>query len=344
MPTQRRERILGLIVGEYILTASPVASETIARKYGLGVSPATIRNEMAVLEEEGYITRRHISGGGVPSDKGYRYYVESLMNEEEVPLAERRMVSHLFLRVERELDEWNRLAAALLARMLSSVAIATFPKSAQTRFQHLELVAVRELLALLVLILRGTRLKQQLVAFDQVMSQEELNAVAGRLNTLFDGRGRSEILAIDHQYTSVEEQVRRAVVQQMEREDAQRYGEPCIAGVRYIIGQPEFSSNDRMLGLMDLLQPGRFTAVLPEAVTEQGVQVIIGAENREDVMRDCSVVLARYGIPGEASGALGILGPTRMPYERAVSRVRYVGSLMSELVAQLYGGQQAVGG
>jgi heat-inducible transcriptional repressor len=316
---QRRERILGLIVGEYILTAGPVASETIARKYGLGVSPATVRNEMAVLEEEGYITRRHISGGGVPSDKGYRYYVESFMNEEEVPLAERRMISHLFLLVEREMEEWNRLAAALLARMLSSVAIATFPKSAQTRFQHLELVAVQELLALL--------------------SQEELNAISSRLNTMFDGLGRSEILASDYQYTSVEEQVRRAVVQQMEREDAQRYGEPCIAGVRHIISQPEFSSNDRMLGVMDLLQPGRFAAVLPEAVTEEGVQVIIGAENREDVMRDCSVVLARYGIPGEASGALGVLGPTRMPYERAVSRVRYVGSLMSELVGQLYRGQ-----
>lgn len=339
MQRQRRERILGLIVGEYILTAGPVASETIARKYGLGVSPATVRNEMAVLEEEGYITRRHISGGGVPSDKGYRYYVESFMNEEEVPLAERRMISHLFLLVEREMEEWNRLAAALLARMLSSVAIATFPKSAQTRFQHLELVAVQELLALLVLILRGTRLKQQLIAFDQVMSQEELNAISSRLNTMFDGLGRSEILASDYQYTSVEEQVRRAVVQQMEREDAQRYGEPCIAGVRHIISQPEFSSNDRMLGVMDLLQPGRFAAVLPEAVTEEGVQVIIGAENREDVMRDCSVVLARYGIPGEASGALGVLGPTRMPYERAVSRVRYVGSLMSELVGQLYRGQ-----
>lgn len=339
MRRQRRESILGLIVGEYILTASPVASETIARKHGLGVSPATVRNEMAVLEEEGYITRRHISGGGVPSDKGYRYYVESLMNEEEVPLAERRMMSHLFLLVEQEFEEWNRLAAALLARLLSSVAIATFPKSTQTRFKHLELVAVQDLLALLVLILRGTRLKQQLIAFDHVMSQEELNAISNRLNAQFDGLGRSQILAIDWQYTSVEEQVRKAVVQQMEKENAQRYGEPCIAGVRYIISQPEFSSNDRMLGLMDLLQPGRFAAVLPEAVTEEGVQVIIGSENKEDIMRDCSVVLARYGIPGEASGALGVLGPTRMPYERAVSRVRYVGSLMSELVAQLYGGQ-----
>lgn len=339
MPTQRRERILGLIVSEYIRTATPVASETIARKYGLGVSPATVRNEMAVLEEEGYITRRHISGGGVPSDRGYRYYVESLMNEEAVPPAERRMMSHLFLLVERELEEWNRLAAALLARMLSSVAIATFPKSAETRFQRLELIAVQELLALLVVILRGTRLKQQLIAFDQAMSQVELNAISGRLNALFDGLSRSQILTSDYQYTSVEQQVRRAVVQQMEREDAQRYGEPSIAGVRHIISQPEFSRNDRVLGLMDLLQPGRLAAVLPEVVNEEGVQVIIGSENREDAMRDCSVVLARYGMPGEASGALGVLGPTRMPYERAVSRVRYVGSLMSELVAQLYGRQ-----
>ena len=342
MLTERRENILGLIVGEYILGASPVASETIAHRSGLGVSPATIRNEMAALEEDGYITRRHISGGGVPSDRGYRYYVESLIREEEVPLAERRMISHLFFLVERELEEWNRLAAALLARMLSSVAIVTFPKAPQTRFKHLEMVALQEFLALLILILRETRLKQQLIAFDEMISQDELTVISNKLNAQFNGLTGSEILARSPQLSTREEQVTKAVVQMMEREDAQRYGELCIEGVRHMLSQPEFSSSEKMLGLMDLLEQGRLaSSILPEMVAEDGVQVIIGAENKEDAMRECSVVLARYGIPGEASGALGVVGPTRMPYERAISRVRYMGMLMSDLLVQLYRGQKA---
>ena len=337
MLSERRERILALIINEYVMTAGPVASESIARKCGLGVSPATIRNEMAVLEEEGYIARRHISGGGVPSDKGYRYYVEALMREEEVPLPERTMVSHLFLLVERELDEWNRLAAALLARMLSSVAVVTFPKAVETRFSHLELVTVHELLALLILVLRGARLKQQLVAFDRAVSQDELTAVSNKLNAYFDGSSRSEIVAHGFELSDVEVQVMAGVVQMMEREDAQRYGDLHIEGVRNMLVQPEFSGSDKVLDVVDLLEPGRFaSAILPEKLAEEGVQVIIGAENRANAMRDCSVVLARYGMPGEAGGALGVVGPTRMHYERAVSRVRYMGSLMSELVRQLH--------
>jgi heat-inducible transcriptional repressor len=340
--TERKQNILGLIIGEYILGASPVASETIAHKYGLGVSPATIRHEMAALEEDGYITRRHISGGGVPSDKGYRYYVESLIREEEVPLAERRMISHLFFLVERELEEWNRLAAALLARMLRSVAIVTFPKAPQTRFKHIELVALQEFLSLLILILRETRLKQQLIAFDQMTSQDELNLISNKLNALFNGLTRSQILGRSPHLSWREEQVTRAVVQMMEKEDAHSYGEMCIEGVRNILSQPEFSSGEKMLGLMDLLERGELaSSILPEVVAEDGVQVIIGAENKEDAMRECSMVLARYGIPGEASGALGVVGPTRMPYDRAISRVRYMGFLLSDLIAQLYRGSKA---
>lgn len=338
MLSERRGKVLGLVIGEYTATASPVASEAIARRSGLRVSPATVRNELAALEEEGYIMRRHISGGAVPSDRGYRYYVETLMKEEEVPASERTMVSHLFLLVERELEEWNRLAAALLARMLGSVAVVTFPKAPQTRFQRLELVSVHELLALLVLVLRGARLRQQLLAFDRAVPQSELNATSTKLNAMLDGLTGADITAGGFALSGLEEQVKDNVVQMMEREDAQRYGELHIEGIYNIVRHPEFSSGEKVLRLMDLLETGRFaSSILSGLEAERGVHVIIGAENREDAMHDCSVVLAPYGIPREASGALGIVGPTRMPYDRAISRVRYVGSLMDELVGRLYG-------
>lgn len=338
MLSERKEHILRIIVGEYISLASPVGSEAIARSYGLGVSAATIRNEMARLEEDGYIIRPHISGGGIPSDRGYRYYVESMV-QEEVPLEEQRMLSHLFHQVERELAEWNRLAAALLARMVHNVAIVTSPKAAASRIKHLELVALQESLVLLILLLQQAKLKQQLIAFDEVISQGELGAISRKLSTLFQGSTRSQVLARSEGLSPIEEQVKNAIVQIMAGEDERRYEEPYIEGLRHILTQPEFAHAQNMLCLMEVLESRDMVRdLLPEMLVEGGVRVIIGAENREDAMKECSMVVTRYGVPGEVNGVLGVIGPRRMPYGRAISSVRYMGSLMSDLVAELYTG------
>jgi len=338
MLSERKEHILRIIVGEYISLASPVGSEAIARRCGLGLSAATIRNEMARLEEDGYIIRPHISGGGIPSDRGYRYYVESMV-QEEVPLEEQRMLSHLFHQVERELAEWNRLAAALLARMVHNVAIVTSPKAAASRIKHLELVALQESLALLILLLQQAKLRQQLIAFDEVISQGELGAISRKLSALFQGLTRSQVLARSVGLSPVEEQVKNAVVQIMAGEDERRYEEPYIEGLRHILTQPEFAHAQNMLCLMEVLESKDIVrGLLPEMLVEGGVRVIIGAENREDAMKECSMVVTRYGVPGEVNGVLGVIGPRRMPYGRAISSVRYMGSLMSDLVAELYTG------
>ena len=135
----------------------------------------------------------------------------------------------------------------------------------------------------------------------------------------------------------VEEQVAKSLVHTMEQKDDQKYEEPRIEGLRHMLLQPEFASSGKMLGLMEVMESGKLTrSVLPHTLAEGGVQVIIGAENREDAMRDCSIVVTQYGVPGEVSGALGVLGPTRMQYGRAIATVRYMGSLMSGLVAELH--------
>lgn len=338
MLSERQENILRIIVGEYVFGVSPVASETIARRHGLGVSAATIRNEMARLEEEGYIIRRHVSGGAVPSDKGYRYYVETLAKESEIPMEERLMISHLFHQVEREQEQWTRLGAALLARMVRNIAIVTAAKAAESRLKRLELVAVQDSLALLILLLRETRIKQQLITFGEAIYQEELTFVSNRLNAAFGGLTRSQILARKLELSPVEQAITKVVVHMMEDEDEQRYDEPQIEGLRHLFSQPEFSSSERMISLIEMLESGRLArSILPEVVVAEGVQVIIGSENREGAMRECSMVVTQYGIPGELSGALAVLGPTRMHYGQAISAVRYMGSLMSELVAELCG-------
>jgi heat-inducible transcriptional repressor len=340
MLAKRTGNILDIIVGEYISMARPVGSEAIVERHGLGVSSATVRNEMARLEEEGYIVRPHISGGAIPSDRGYRHYVESVIRKaEEVPIDEQLMLSHLFHQVEQELSEWTHLAASLLARMVCSVAIVTSPKALSCRIKHLELVSLQESLALLILLLQEARLKQQLVAFDEVVSQGELSAISIKLSTLFQGLTVAQILAQDEVLSPIEQHIKNAVVQVMAEEDRLRYEEPYVEGLRHILAQPEFTQTQSMLRLVEMLESRDMVrSLLSEMVVDGGVRIVIGAENREDAMKGYSMVVTQYGVPGEVNGALGVIGPTRMPYGRAISSVRYVGSLLSELVSELYVG------
>lgn len=334
----RTARVLGIIVGEYVATALPVASENIAHKYGLAVSPATIRNDMARLEEEGYISRPHTSAGAVPSDKGYRYYVEALAPEEELPLQERLLIRHQLHRVEREMEEWVRLAGAILAGLARNLALVTLPKAPESRFKRLELVSLQELLALLVLVISDARVKQYMLALEEPQDQEELSAIAERLNHALAGLTAREVLALTLPLAPVAEQVRRAVASIMEEEDARDFEEPRLEGVSHILSQPEFAAGARAAGVLEALEEGLLLrSFLPRALFRPGVRVIIGAELPDEAMRGCSVILSGYGDPDRMWGALGVVGPTRMHYDRAIPAVRFLSQVMSELVYELRG-------
>ena len=340
MLSPRAGTILKSIVGQYIVKGMPVSSQSITTDYELGVSPATIRNEMAHLEQEGYIIRPHPSAGSIPSDKGYRYYVETL-TDIELPLAEQRLISHLFHQVERELEEWLRLAAALTARFVQNVAVVTMPKPTNCRFKHIELVALQNSLALVVLVLRGARVKQQLIIFDQVITQPELTTTANKLNAAYSGLTRPQILAKATGLSTTEQQVTDCLLKIMQAEDEQEYEEPYLDGLHFMINQPEFALSHRVLALMELIeQRNLLKAIIPPELASHGVQIIIGKENKAEVIRDYSVVIRQYGLPDEAVGTIGIVGPTRMPYARAISTVGYLSSVLSELVAELYGGKR----
>jgi heat-inducible transcriptional repressor len=335
----RTETILKSIVGEYIAKATPVPSEVIARDYELGISPATIRNEMAYLEQEGYIFRPHPSAGSIPSDKGYRYYVESLKGV-GLPLAERRLISHLFHQVERELEEWLSLSATLIAQLVQNIAVVTMPKLVDCRFKYLELVALQDSLALVILVLRGARVKQQLITFDQSMSQPRLTAIANKLNAAYSGLTSSQILAKAVELSSGEQQVTDCLVKIMRAEDEQEYEKPCLDGLHFMLNQPEFVHSQGMLALMELVEHRNLLpTIIPQGLASHGVQVIIGRENRAEVIHNYSVVISRYGLSREAVGTIGVVGPTRMPYGRAISAVDYIASVLSELVDELYGTQ-----
>jgi len=337
----RTEKVLKSIVGQYIVRATPIPSQSIVNDYELRVSPATIRNEMAQLEQEGYIIRCHPSAGSIPSDKGYRYYVESL-SDIELPLAEQRLIRHLFHQVEKELEEWLRLTAQLVAQLVQNMAIVTMPKPANCQFKHLELIALQDSLALIVLVLRGAKVKQQLITFDQIITQPELTTISNRLNAIYSGLTSSQILAKGIRLSSIEQQLTDCLVKMMQAEDVLEYEEPYLDGLHFMLNQPEFAHIQRMLPLMELVDHRNLLRIIaPQRLTGPGVRVAIGKENEAEVIQDYSVVISRYGLPEEAFGTIGVIGPTRMPYARAISSISYLSSVLSELMAELYGRQPA---
>ncbi|HUU64889.1 MAG TPA: heat-inducible transcriptional repressor HrcA [Dehalococcoidales bacterium] len=337
MLSVRAEKILNFIVGQHVEKAVPVPSQSIANDSELGVSPATIRNEMARLEQEGYIIRAHPSAGSIPSDKGYRYYVESL-KELMLSPSEQRLMSHLFHQVEKELEKWLSLAATLLAQQVQNVAVVTTPKSADCRFKHLELVHLQDSLALVVIVLHGAKVRQQLIIFDQVVAQPELTAMANRLNAAFAGLTRRKILEKDPGLSPVEQQIADLLLNMMKTEDEQQYEEPYLDGWHFMLEQPEFTRGHQMLDLIELVEHRSLLQnIIPKELRSHQVQVIIGKENKSEAFHNCSVVISKYGVPDEAVGTVGVLGPTRMSYAHTISAVGYLSSLLSGLVAGLYG-------
>ena len=333
MLTERRQKLLRLIVDEYVTTAQPVGSGTIVEKYRLGLSSATIRNEMAALEDEGYIAQPHTSAGRVPTDLGYRYYVHALMREERLPEELQQTIRHQFHQAARELEEWARLAAAILAGRLHNAAVVSTPHSAQPRLRRLDMVAVHDYLALLIVVLQEARVIQQTLALERPMTQEELTAMARKLNDLLAGKSAAEIREQRIELTPVEASILDAAASLLETAELALLEPSYTEGLRDLLKQPEFARGEKLLSLMELLEERNLPRAIPSSDESGGaVKIIIGGEHPEDAMRGCSVITTRYSGPSGLQGVLSVVGPTRMHYPRTVSMVRYMSSLMEELL------------
>jgi heat-inducible transcriptional repressor len=354
--SQRKQQILCALVEEYIHYANPVASETLVRKYELPFSSATVRNELAGLEEANLIHQPHTSAGRVPTDLGYRYFVEHLMRESALTLDEQRLIRHMFYQVQDQLDQWVRLTASVMARLLHSGAVITPPRASEGRLKHVEVLSVTDLSAHLVLVLMDGSVQQQRLLLETPTLQDELSTVTARLNPQIRGKEVTELnewlLAYDP--TALERVIVNAVIRVLEqRGDLQDegvfYGADIVnmldRSAPYqsssVYGEREDERVERIRKMMDELEHRHILPALASQISSnEGVQVIIGGENQWDEMRDVSLVLARYGQKGKVSGMLGVVGPTRMQYGRAIAVVRYMSQVMNELLADVYGCQE----
>jgi heat-inducible transcriptional repressor len=248
------------------------------------------------------------------------------------------MISHQFHQARLELDQWLRLSAAVLAHTTQNASLVTAPKSALCYLKHLELISIQENVALLVLVLQGGTLKQQILTLDTPVSQDELQSLGRWLTSLWGGLNAKEITASTATLTDLATKVSEVVTSTMCRIDDRRSSDIYHDGLLNILNQPEFKERVGVEQMIRALEERRLVEQLVGRVLQHGgVQIIIGGEGRWEELSEVGIVLARYGIEDEVTGAMGVLGPIRMTYGRAVSILRYMSSLMSDLLSDLYG-------
>ena len=337
MLTVRQRKILSLLVEDYISFAAPVGSETIVRKHDLGVSPATVRNELAELEDAGYVSRPHPSSGAVPEDRAYRMYVESLSEPERgtPPAAVRRSVRNRLIEAEGDVDRWGAAAAELLADLVGNMAVATFPASRESRVRHLELVRVHELAALLILVFGQARLRKHLIRLARPLKQATLDEAAARIRGRVMGLNVREVKSLERgrRASGLEGELLGATASMLEAEDRESQTDHYVDGLKNLLNQPELSEGDSVRTVVGSLEDGSLVhAILDASPGEGTVKVVIGQENEGDLLRPFTVVVCGYGVPGQAFGIVSALGPRRMEYSRTISGVRFVSDVMSELV------------
>lgn len=336
---ERQKLILALVIRDYIEHAQPVGSKTLVEHYGLDISPATVRNEMAALTEAGYLRQPHTSAGRVPTEEGYRYFVRQLMGQTDLSPQTKRTITHQFYQAGHDVDQWMRLAASVLAHQSQAASLVTAPHPEEARFKHLELISTLGRQVLMVLVMTGGEVRQQMLALAEPVPQDRLSEVANRFNRLCQGLTAKAIAALSGDWDVLESDLMRLIREEMERSVEVLGGEVYRDGLMNVLSEPEFAEVGRARRALRVFEERAFLEELLSrtvlTTNVGGVQVIIGGEGTWEELRECSMVLGRYGVPGLATGALGVLGPIRMAYGRTISTVRFVSDLLTDLVTEL---------
>jgi len=340
----RSAAILRAIIEEYVATAQPVGSVALVEKYALSISPATVRNVMAELETAELLGHPHTSAGRVPTDRGYRLYVESISDSAVLPPVDQLMIRHQFGQVEFASEQWFRLAASTLASATHAAAIATPIKPRACRIRRIDIVATAEHSASLLLVMADGPVKQVLLNLDREYRQGELDDIARGVDRILRAKTTPEVdavldtlrarpSAVDPLFTQAVERVSRL----MHESDSAAIEEVFSEGLLNVMEEPEFERSERLRRIFGVLQDRVYLGDLVERLSaSDDVSVFIGSENEHEEMNDVSLVVASYGRADRAVGVVGVIGPTRMAYPQAISTVRYVRGLMNELVDHLY--------
>ncbi len=308
--TPRRERILRHVVQEYVALAQPVPSDLIARKYEAELSPATVRSELVALEEAGLIAHPHTSAGRVPTDRGYR--------------------RQQFNQLAAAGTDSTVLGAMLLARALRSAAVATRPAASHARVRRIELVPLEDDQVLVTLLMQSGGVRQVVHRSDAgTLPREDLTRLSNELSEKLADKTAGQVRRAMRGLSAPSRIFASAAARLLQQAQEQAFAAVSLEGLAQLLNQPEFAQSHKLRPILEVLEQQPLLArFLAESLARPGVQVIIGTENRLEQMHEASLVLTRYGSDEEAWGVLGVLGPTRLPYWRAVPMVRFMAELM----------------
>jgi heat-inducible transcriptional repressor len=333
----RKQAILRAVVQEFTTNAVPVGSQALQSRYFFNLSSATIRSELAELADLGYLAQPHTSAGRIPTDSGYRYFVDFLMDTETVPERVGLFIDTELKQAPADVQGMVERVAMTVAAVTQNASVASAPQGSQARVKHVDLVSLEPTEVLLILLLEGNLLRQQVLQVTQPCTQADLTAVAARLNSSLVGRGGEDVRQ-QYETTSLglDKELLGRIVAVLDLYEKGTESLVVHDGVRNLLRQPEFADSSRVQQVLEVLEETRYlTVLLRELIGESDLQIVIGSENVSSQLQGCAVVLTTYGPSNRLKGVLGVVGPTRMAYSQTVARLQAVARSASERMAEL---------
>ncbi len=337
---ERERNILRSVVQQFILTASPVGSRNITKKYEMGISPATVRNIMADLEESGYINHPHTSAGRMPTDKGYRYYVDSLMELKRIKKSEKGLISKSLKKEVADTEELFKVASSLLSTITNQLACVTYPNLDSGIFEKLQIISLTSTKLMVVISIKSGLVKTITLEINSDIKQSQLETVQNLLNERLSGLRFSDIRkTLKDRLKDVGEKqkpVIRLFIDSVDKifKEERKTDRLIITGARNIIKQPEFETPENFESIIELMENKDIIIHIMEKSNEadtDDIFISIGSENEDKKMQDYSFISKEYKF-GESIGTLGIVGPKRMEYSRVVAIVDYIATMLSEFI------------
>lgn len=342
MLSERQRMILNAIVDDYIRSAEPVGSRSISKRGDVKYSPATIRNEMADLEELGFLEQPHTSAGRIPSHKGYRYYVDHLLPGDTVGAGEMKAIRSFFAEKLNATEQLIQHAAMILSNMTNYTSILLGPEVFHTSLRHFQLLPLDDRTAVAIIVTSTGQVENRKVSLPPDISASDMEKVVNLLNSKLVGvplyklksRLYSELGREMERHISHYEELLQVLDSALESDPEQRV---YLSGATNMLIQPEFRDVEKVKDILDLLEETpTLLKMLSPANGGTGIQVRIGTENKHEAFADCSLITATYSIDGEAVGSIGILGPTRMEYAKVMGILGILSRDLTELLGHWY--------
>ena len=335
---ERKYLILQAIIDDYIVTAMPVGSRTISRKSGVGFSPATIRNEMFDLEELGYLAQPHTSAGRVPSNKAYRLYVDHLLKTVKLTSDERERMHEHLVDKSRRVDGVIRSAADVLSDATKYTSVIVAPKLGTLRIKHVQLVPVAEKTALMIIVTNAGIVKDAVIRIPGGLSADELYSISRMLTEKLAEKPLeavrqefAELLRNNAENRRLLGEALQVIEKKLESEDQ---ADVIIGGSANLLGYPEYSDVNKARNFLAVLESKDTIRRVLSRDGSMEVTIRIGPENQVPALNDCSIVTASYRVGDHSNGILGIIGPTRMNYNRVISVLDFMGRELSDVLSE----------